>query len=417
MAQQKPKSIVVPVKDDLFSAHDHVKATHTSELVIVLCGPVGSPLHRVAHSLKTTLEDEFGYQECNILKLSDLIEKRTSEYTGTDEFGRIKHLILKGDELREKYGASILAELAISQIVRDREEQKERSGEKKYQTRRVCRIIDSVKNQEELEILRLVYREMLYFIGVFSPLDARERKLEKKGMSIAQIYDLIDQDSGEELDYGQTVRKTFPEADFFLRIDKDTDAQVNVKVLRFLNFILGTRIVTPTRDETAMYMGASAAGNSACLSRQVGAAVTDESGTVLAVGWNDVPQAFGGLYMADLVDDAGGELDQRCWNKSGGMCFNDSEKNLIATLLADELVKSHIVDTDKKTETVESILNNSKINNLIEFSRSVHAEMHAIIQAGHQGYGSKIEGGKLFCTTYPCHSCARHIIAAGIREV
>ena len=26
-------------------------------------------------------------------------------------------------------------------------------------------------------------------------------------------------------------------------------------------------------------------------------------------------------------------------------------------------------------------------------------------------------GGKLFCTTYPCHSCARHIIAAGIAEV
>ena len=25
--------------------------------------------------------------------------------------------------------------------------------------------------------------------------------------------------------------------------------------------------------------------------------------------------------------------------------------------------------------------------------------------------------GKLFVTTYPCHSCARHIVAAGIREV
>ena len=25
--------------------------------------------------------------------------------------------------------------------------------------------------------------------------------------------------------------------------------------------------------------------------------------------------------------------------------------------------------------------------------------------------------GKLFCTTYPCHNCARHIILAGIKEV
>ncbi len=28
-----------------------------------------------------------------------------------------------------------------------------------------------------------------------------------------------------------------------------------------------------------------------------------------------------------------------------------------------------------------------------------------------------MNGGKLYCTTYPCHSCARHIVAAGITEV
>jgi deoxycytidylate deaminase len=42
--------------------------------------------------------------------------------------------------------------------------------------------------------------------------------------------------------------------------------------------------------------------------------------------------------------------------------------------------------------------------------------MHAILTAGRLA-GDKINGGKLFCTTYPCHSCARHIIAAGITEV
>jgi deoxycytidylate deaminase len=42
--------------------------------------------------------------------------------------------------------------------------------------------------------------------------------------------------------------------------------------------------------------------------------------------------------------------------------------------------------------------------------------MHAIINAG-QAAGSRLKGGKLFVTTYPCHSCARHIIAAGISEV
>ena len=32
-------------------------------------------------------------------------------------------------------------------------------------------------------------------------------------------------------------------------------------------------------------------------------------------------------------------------------------------------------------------------------------------------YLTYVRNGKLFSTTYPCHSCARHIVAAGIKEV
>jgi deoxycytidylate deaminase len=42
--------------------------------------------------------------------------------------------------------------------------------------------------------------------------------------------------------------------------------------------------------------------------------------------------------------------------------------------------------------------------------------MHAIINAG-QLTENPMKGGKMFVTTYPCHSCARHIVAAGIDEV
>jgi deoxycytidylate deaminase len=56
------------------------------------------------------------------------------------------------------------------------------------------------------------------------------------------------------------------------------------------------------------------------------------------------------------------------------------------------------------------------VKDLIEYSRSGHAEMHAII-LGSQITGSQMINGKLFCTTYPCHNCARHIILAGIKIV
>jgi deoxycytidylate deaminase len=42
--------------------------------------------------------------------------------------------------------------------------------------------------------------------------------------------------------------------------------------------------------------------------------------------------------------------------------------------------------------------------------------MHAIINAGQQD-GSSLTDSRMFVTTYPCHACARHIVAAGVREV
>jgi len=65
---------------------------------------------------------------------------------------------------------------------------------------------------------------------------------------------------------------------------------------------------------------------------------------------------------------------------------------------------------------IEDFLKQSEIKDLVEYSRSVHAEMHAII-LGSQYTGDKMINGKLFCTTYPCHHCARHIILAGIKYI
>lgn len=56
-----------------------------------------------------------------------------------------------------------------------------------------------------------------------------------------------------------------------------------------------------------------------------------------------------------------------------------------------------------------------RISNLIEFGRMVHAEMAALMEAARRGLA--VNRGKLVCTTFPCHMCARHIISAGIREV
>jgi len=52
---------------------------------------------------------------------------------------------------------------------------------------------------------------------------------------------------------------------------------------------------------------------------------------------------------------------------------------------------------------------------ITEFGRMVHAEMAAITDAARRGVS--VAGSRLFSTTFPCHNCAKHIVAAGIREV
>lgn len=46
---------------------------------------------------------------------------------------------------------------------------------------------------------------------------------------------------------------------------------------------------------------------------------------------------------------------------------------------------------------------------------TVHAELNAIIQAAR--YGPCIDGATLYCSMFPCRSCAGAIINAGIRNV
>ena len=67
---------------DLFSGTitttKSIEKTHTQELVIALCGPIGSPLHDVSTSIATMLKDTFGYETCTQIRLSQLIEDYAS---------------------------------------------------------------------------------------------------------------------------------------------------------------------------------------------------------------------------------------------------------------------------------------------------------------------------------------------------
>lgn len=102
----------------------------------------------------------------------------------------------------------------------------------------------------------------------------------------------------------------------------------------------------------------------------------------------------------------------------GSRCFNDFHKHNLKTQIKDILA----TDTANKLpaaaaeELSTKIYESTRLRDLLEFSRSIHAEMDAIVSIARKGSQST-KGTYMYSTTFPCHNCARHIIAAGIKKM
>lgn len=179
---------------------------------------------------------------------------------------------------------------------------------------------------------------------------------------------------------------------------------------------------------------------------------------VLATGANDCPKAGGGVYWPERKDSDACVSDVsegRDYKRTrGGRVGYDSnkieqleivkdiERSLKACLaneyeqypdfekLAGKLGDGASVDELKKTiadyvekgfsECVDFAklsdrIGKGRIRDLTEYGRVVHAEMEALLSCCRIGLSTV--GTTLYCTTFPCHNCAGHIIAAGFDRV
>ncbi len=403
-------------KQEKFS-YFKVDERNSHELIIAFTGPVGSGVSAVCSEFTRQLQNDFGYN-CKYIKVSDVI-RSYADKVGVDlsrsltPSQRVDEYQSAGNKLRAKK-ASYLADRAIEIINAFRREQKavlerENTPDIPLQ-KRLAYVIDSLKNPEEVKRFRQIYGDLFWHITVFAPDNIREKRLIANSFDSNTVRHIMNRDEKEGENTGQQVSKTAHLADYFIRNHSDVLDNINPSVKRFLDTIFGTKLYTPTKDENGMMKAASAAVRSACMSRQVGAAIYSASNELLGVGCNDVPKSGGGLYSSDLSDDD----DKRCYRWGGKICHNDDRKQT----LAKNITKS-IIDKDENSVRYSEIfskVSSSDSKNLIEFSRSVHAEMEAIVSVARSGKGSTV-GSTLYTTTFPCHNCARHIVAAGIARV
>jgi len=416
------KLVSTPLKSKKGTPHDLIMKRRTQEQIVAVSGAIGSGLSDVVNRIEECFK-RYDY-DVKKVKASDLIIETIdvlknngtipagnfTQTEWTDEAQRIKELQDRGDWLRSKYGSDIISQLFIKKISADRqtcitEEEAER-GEAHKEPRKVVWILDSLKHPEEVRLLRLVYDKMFSLFGVLSSYkDKKHNLVEHLGLSEDSATQLIKRDESEDINHGQKLIKTLQFGDFFIRsAPYETDRQVK-SITRYVNILLGDHAVTPTHSEYAMYLAQSAAYRSGCMSRQVGAAIVNEQGGIIATGFNDVPQCGGGLYTEDSPKDA------RCF-KAGGKCRNDLKKSNIKTGIKNFIHEAGVKLSD---EQVVKLLCSTGISDLTEYCRAVHAEMDAITSAARKGVS--LRNGTMFVTTYPCHNCAKHIIASGIKKV
>lgn len=416
--------------DKLFSdqnsfAVDTITERLSQEIVVALVGPIGSGVSLVSTYLEEILSQKFKYDVCPIIKPSTIIKNEMHRIGMTapsanpfDQY--VEAMQTAGNQLRQKFGSIYLAEKIVEQIFKFRSDKGGFDGTKSIPGRRAY-IIDSIKNTDELNLLRTIYGETLCVIGVFAPDEIRKSRLIDSGIQENQVNKIMDRDQGEIATFGQKTRKIFTRSDFFVCNDQRKD-ELRGRVLRNLELIFDTEIHTPTRAEAAMYKASAASANSACMSRQVGAAIVSSDGELISVGWNDVPRFGGGLYTEDdrsYIDKDNGSVldrDNRCFKWGGCVCHNEiRRKNLISDVVK-RVTEAGLLKKGKNQNDVIEVLSGTEIDSLIEFSRSIHAEMEAILAVAREGRHSLI-GATLYTNTYPCHNCARHIVASGITSV
>ncbi|MDB5709771.1 MAG: deoxycytidylate deaminase [Sphingomonas bacterium] len=301
---------------------------------------------------------------------------------------------------------------------------------------RTAYIIRQLKRPEEVDLLRKVYGRQFVLVSAYGSADSRKRILEtklKRSLQVdvpehevsAKADALMHRDMNEDGDvHGQHLRETFHLADVF--VDGVNKAEMEAKATRFIQALFGRNDIAPTKAEYGMYAAKSASLRSSDLSRQVGAAIFSLDGELITQGCNEVPKAFGGTYWDGEDPDY---RDIKLGHDPNDVLKREVIRDLLERLQrhgmlskaakafgsSSEIVSALLRPSDASSPTGTGALNGALVTDLTEYGRVVHAEMCAICDAAR--LGRSLKNGILYCTTFPCHNCTKHILAAGIARV
>lgn len=183
------------------------------------------------------------------------------------------------------------------------------------------------------------------------------------------------------------------------------------QLIKYVVLMKHPGLVVPTHIERCMQIAYNAKLNSGCLSRQVGACITDENYSVKAIGWNDVPEGQIPCNLRDINDLVKNkdydtfstyEIEDDKFNNKVTENYNKVNFEILNGRCYQYCFKDVFNSIDGKKNQVHT--------------RALHAEENAFLQITKYG-GIGIKSGNLFTTASPCELCSKKAYQLGIKNI
>jgi deoxycytidylate deaminase/dephospho-CoA kinase len=287
-------------------------------------------------------------------------------------------------------------------------------------------MIDALRNPYEILYFRERYSSF-YLMSVNTLEKIRKENLHKLDYKDTDIIILDEKEHPtkskdiESSFYSQDIERCVELSDILVvhngqKIEENFD--LKKQIITYVSLMKHPGIIPPSPQERVMQIAFGAKLNSGCISRQVGAAVTDEHFSIKSIGWNTVPEGQTPCSLRNFED---------LYIRSDLNAFSSFEKSNpeFRTVIENlhfqyDAKRDEYLKFKEKGHTHSFCFKDFYITLTMEknqvYTRSLHAEENAFLQL--VKYGTKgIKGGKLFTTASPCELCAKKAYQLGIKEI
>lgn len=288
--------------------------------------------------------------------------------------------------------------------------------------------IDAIRNPYEATYFQDRY-SAFYLISINTDENERVRRLIDKNYSKTQIKALDKLEfpqklSGNLVFTSLNISACTELSDIYLYNPREATEEkffITELIVKYVTLMRHPGLVTPTSIERCMQIAYNAKLNSGCLSRQVGAVITDQYFSIKAVGWNSTPEGqvpcnlrSWDNYFAnkDANSFSRYEIEDADYVKQ----MNDCRQRIITRNNTDENGIKERLNGRLYTYCFKDVYADKENEKNQVHTRSLHAEENAFLQIVKYG-GEGIKGGNLFTTAASCVLCSKKAFHLGIKNI